>query len=74
MSLPKRFRWLLIAAAISGGTIFQTNGCAEYYVTSAASALDFCSVFNCSGGSFFDFCNPVPVFADCPNAGQAVEP
>lgn len=60
-------------AAFVAGTIglvcqFLPSGCVDYGVTQAVTAFDICSVVNCSGGQFFDFCNPVPLFADCPNA------
>ena len=63
--------WALLAA-LSVGTTLQvgTNGCADYWSVMALDSFDFCSVFNCSGGTFFDFCNPVPLLMDCPNAGQ----
>ena len=68
MSMSRRARWVALLAAMSVGTAFQvgTNGCAQYYTTIALSSFDFCSVFNCSGGTFFDFCNPVPLFVNCP--------
>ena len=68
MSMSKKARRWALLAAMTAGTTFQvgTNGCADYYAIEAFSAFDFCSVFNCTGGTFFDFCNPVPLFADCP--------
>jgi len=76
MFTARRFRLLALLAALSAGTVLQvgTNGCAEYYVTAALSSFDFCSVFNCTGGSFFNFCDPVPLLADCPNVGQETTP
>jgi hypothetical protein len=29
-------------------------------------AFDFCAVFNCQGGGFFNFCSPIVFFIDCP--------
>ena len=70
MSKSKRARMMALLVALSVGTACQvgTNGCVEYWAVEALSAFDFCSVFNCTGGGYFDFCNPVPLFADCPNA------
>lgn len=61
------------AVVCSSGLMFQSlpAGCNEYFANFALQSLDFCTVFNCSGSSFFDFCNPVPLFADCPNTGDA---
>lgn len=57
---------LLVCAA---GTVFQAlpAGCAQYHTASLLSAFDFCSVFNCEGGTFFNFCEPFALFMDCPN-------
>lgn len=63
--------WALVAVAAMG-TAFQMQpaGCAEYWTFAGLSAFDFCSVFNCEGGAFFDLCNPVPLLVDCPGYGQ----
>jgi len=59
--------WALIVAC-GAGTVFQigSNGCADYMTTQALTSFDFCSVFNCTGGSFFNLCSPVRLLADCP--------
>jgi hypothetical protein len=44
------------------------TGCAEYYTQSVLASFNFCSVFNCEGGTFFNFCEPVALFVDCPGA------
>jgi len=65
-----RYRKLLAAVLICGlGVACQLlpSGCAEYYTQSVLSSFNFCSVFNCEGGTFFNFCEPVALFADCPN-------
>jgi len=68
MGLTKRLRWAVWLALLGAGTLLQVgnNGCASYYVTAAVSAFDFCSVFNCTGGSFFNLCQPNAIFVDCP--------
>ncbi len=69
MLKSRRTRWIALLALASAGTAFQVgaNGCYEYYVNNALVAFDFCSVLNCTGGSFFNFCDPVPLLVDCPN-------
>ncbi|MFH1745616.1 MAG: hypothetical protein ABIG44_01095 [Planctomycetota bacterium] len=68
MSISKRAKWMALLAALSVGTALQVgaNGCAEYFTTMALSSFDFCSVFNCTGGTFFNFCDPIPLFVNCP--------
>ncbi len=69
-SLYRRKR-MMVLAALSLGTAFQfastTNGCGEYVALFGLSSFDFCSVFNCTGGGFFNFCDPNVLFVDCPN-------
>ena len=74
MSFSKRIKWVALLAALSAGTAWQvgTNGCYQYYGTMAASAFDFCSVFNCTGGTYFNFCTPVRMLSDCP--GVTINP
>ncbi len=66
-NLRNRKLWaaLLVCGA---GTVFQSlpGGCSQYYTQSLLSSFDFCSVFNCEGGSFFNMCEPVALFVDCP--------
>ncbi|MGE0481981.1 MAG: hypothetical protein AB7Q17_16085 [Phycisphaerae bacterium] len=68
--MSKQKRRLLTFAAILGGTLLQVpftpSGCYQYGTGVLASAFDFCSVVNCTGGAFFNFCDPVVVFVDCP--------
>jgi hypothetical protein len=56
---------------MTAGALFQfvPGGCRDYAVQQAATAFDICSVVNCTGGSYFDFCYPTPLFMDCPNVG-----
>jgi hypothetical protein len=59
----------LLALAL-GGTVMQylyQSGCAQYYAYGAISTFDFCAVLNCEGGTYFDFCSPIPQLVDCPN-------
>jgi hypothetical protein len=60
--------WAAIVAC-GVGTVFQAlpQGCAQYYTSLALSSFNFCSVFNCEGGTFFNFCQPFAVLMDCPN-------
>lgn len=44
---------------------FGPSGCNQFIATGALSAFDFCSVLNCTGGAFFNFCNPVQLLIDC---------
>lgn len=57
------------------GMVFQAfpTGCTQYMTQQVLSSFDFCSVFNCEGGTFFDFCSPVALFADCPSAQQTTQ-
>lgn len=70
---PTRRKLLATAALLGAATVFQATpgGCARFAVVSGLTAIDFCSILNCQGGTFFDFCEPVPLLIDCPNlAGQ----
>ncbi len=71
MSIVRKRRFW--ATFICGAALFQAggNGCSDFYARAAIAGFDFCSVFNCSGGSFFDLCNPVALFADCPETTGA---
>ena len=65
-----RKKKLLVAILVCGaGTVFQAlpNSCANYLTSEALSAFNFCSVLNCTGGTFFNFCEPVALLMDCPN-------
>jgi len=68
----KRARTIGLLAALSAGTIFQMGygGCTQLYTNVALNAVDFCAVFNCESGTFFNFCSPVPLLADCPDTGE----
>lgn len=66
----RKSRWLMLAAV--GGTAFQlglytNNGCIEFPLYTGLTALNFCGIVNCDGGTFFDFCRPVALLVDCPN-------
>ena len=65
-SLRKRKLWAtLIVCGI--GTALQAlpHGCADFNIRFALQGFDFCSVLNCTGSSFVNFCNP-PMLVDCP--------
>mgnify|MGYP007039602271 CR=1 FL=1 len=69
-------RWQRTALAVlSGGVLLQTvyngNGCGQFATGFGLSALNFCSVLNCSGSSgLFNLCEPTVLFIDCPNLGE----
>ncbi len=72
--MPNRKRkWLAIMAVCAAGALFQVGlaptGCAQFYGQWMATSLDFCSIFNCTSGSYFNLCEPVPMLLDCPNLG-----
>jgi hypothetical protein len=66
-----RKKFLAIAAVCSAGTLFQIGlvptSCAQFYGQALLTAFDPCAVFNCTGGTFFNLCEPVPLFDTCPN-------
>jgi hypothetical protein len=75
MSAAKRK--LLAAVAVLGtATLFQVTpgGCLRYGTDLGLNSIDFCSIVNCQGGTFFNFCEPVPLLVDCPNLGAAQGP
>ena len=75
MSISRRAKWMILLTVLSVGTAFQAGtGCTEFFYSSAISSFDFCSVLNCTGGSFFNFCDPVPLLVDCPNYVQTTTP
>jgi len=67
--MSKTRKKFLVALAVCGAaTLFQTgSGCAQYYLNMGLTSFDFCSVFNCTSGSYFNLCEPVPLLIDCPN-------
>ncbi|MDX2198064.1 MAG: hypothetical protein SF069_03730 [Phycisphaerae bacterium] len=70
-----RGRYAKLLGLLTAGMTFQvlteTNGCAELYTSFALGAFDFCSLLNCQGTGFFNFCTPVAVLLDCPNLAAA---
>ncbi len=67
----RRRRLMALVAALGAGVTFQfQNGCKDYYALGAVTAVDFCSILNCTGGSFFNFCAPVQLLVDCPQTAQ----
>lgn len=66
-NVRKNRLWAAIVAC-GVGTVFQVlpGGCAEYYTNLAVTSFNFCSVFNCEGGTFFNLCEPNRVLLDCP--------
>ena len=64
-------KFLTIAAICGAGTVFQSglvpSSCMQYFGQSILTLVDFCSIFNCTPGTFANLCEPVPLFVDCPN-------
>ncbi len=60
-------KWWGLAAIGTLGTLFQfpTGGCTNLLADGFLTAFDFCSVLNCQGGTFFNFCDPIMLFVDC---------
>lgn len=80
MSRTKK-KLLAMCAVCTAGVLFQTGltgfipgSCAQWYLQTSLEAFDFCSVFNCSGGTFLNACEPYALFTDCPNAQAAGGP
>ncbi len=72
MSPTRKRKWLAGLLIVGSATVFQylPTGCGNYFVSQALTAFDFCAVFNCTGGSFVDMCNPVALLTDCPTTGD----
>lgn len=67
MSHVRKTKLWAAIVALGAATVFQVpGGCQDYYANFMVSSFDFCSVFNCSGGTYFDFCSPDSLFLDCP--------
>jgi hypothetical protein len=68
MSIVRNKRLWATMLVLAGGTLFQVlpSSCTNYAVAQALTSFNFCSVFNCEGGTFFDPCNPVALLVDCP--------
>ncbi len=68
MSVLRRRKWMVAGLALAAGTLFQfiPTGCNQYLAAEAVSAFNFCAVFNCTGGTYFNLCSPFPLLLDCP--------
>ena len=80
MSRTKK-KLLAMCTVCTAGMLFQAGltgfipgSCAQWYFQSAVESFDFCSVFNCTGGTFLNVCEPVPLFRDCPNYQPGGQP
>jgi hypothetical protein len=64
-------RWVAALAICSGATLFQVGtlptGCAQFGTQLGLALFDACSVLNCTGSTFFNFCDPVVSLVDCPD-------
>jgi hypothetical protein len=69
---------MVILAVCGAGTLFQTgfvpSGCVQFYGQTLLSTADPCAVFNCTGGSYFNLCEPFPLFWTCPNLAELFSP
>ena len=68
MSITRKRKLWTAALICAVGTVCQplAGGCANYITQQALASFDFCAVFNCTGGTFFNFCEPVRLLVDCP--------
>lgn len=75
MSIMRKKRLWVAVAVCAAGMVFQyiPTGCTNYLTAQALTAFDFCSVLNCTGGSFFNFCSPTVLFTDCPQTTTTTE-
>jgi len=77
MSRTKK-KFLAMVAVCSAGVLFQTGlvspSCAQFYGQAVLTSMDFCSIFNCTSGTFSNLCEPIPLFVDCPNYGESAQP
>lgn len=69
--MGKTRRKLTIALALCAcATLFQTSylprGCVDYTLQTGFAVFDTCAVLNCTGGSYFNFCEPIVWLIDCP--------
>lgn len=63
--LRSRKLWAVIAAC-GCGSVFNVAGCSDYWINAGVTAFDVCSVVNCTGSTFFNFCQGDGLFVDCP--------
>ena len=70
MSINRKKRLWAVLAVAGIGTVFASNSCSSYYTSLALTSFDFCAVLNCTGGTFFNLCEPVAILADCPTPAE----
>jgi hypothetical protein len=75
MSPTRQRKWLAGILVLASATVFQylPMGCTNFGTALGLSAFDFCAVFNCSGGTFFDLCNPFAILMDCPGTAGTTQ-
>ncbi len=73
MSVIRKKKFWVAAVVCGSGMVFQylPTGCNNYWAAAGATSLDMCSILNCTGGTFFNMCEPVPLLMDCPSIQQA---
>lgn len=65
-SLRKR---ILMAVLVSSATLAQVipSSCARPAFDQFLAVVDFCTILNCQGSTFFNLCDPdQPLLTDCP--------
>lgn len=65
LALKRKIQVLALTCGV--GLTFQLGGCLDYYTYAGVQGINFCSIFNCEGSTFFDICGTNPLLADCPN-------
>lgn len=74
----RKSRLRVALATVTAGMMFQfvaplgttSGGCAQFGLQFAAATFDACAVLNCTEGSFFNFCSPTRLLADCPGTTE----
>jgi hypothetical protein len=73
----RRRKFFAMVAVCSAGVLLQTGlfptSCAQFLGQTLVTSFDFCSVFNCTDGAFFNLCEPFPLLVDCPTI-QSTQP
>ena len=63
-----RRRLVATTLVLASATSFQfLSGCGNYFLEIGLASFDVCSVLNCTGSSFFDFCGSNSILIDCPD-------
>ncbi len=73
MVKSRKRRLAVLGVILGAGTVFQylPSGCSQYFLAEGASAFNWCTVFNCTGGTYFNLCQPFQLLLDCPGVTTA---